>query len=183
MSRRDLPPSNPGNSGNRSGTGERPVMDAEAYNKQGDDFFDAGKYDQAAASYQQAIKLRPDYADAHLNLGETYFNLGRYDDAIAADKKAISLKADWADAYRALGIAQLHKNNTDDAVVALKRAYELNSTDAETRTSLSLAYYDQGAAAYNLNHYEDAIARYHDAIGLKPDYAEAYSNLGDAFRL
>ena len=85
---------NTGSSGSRSGAGTRPAMDAEAYNKQGDDFFDAGKYDQAAQSYQQAIKLRTDYADAYLNLGETYFNLGRYDEAIAADNKAISLKSE-----------------------------------------------------------------------------------------
>jgi len=29
-------------------------MDAESYNKRGDDFFDAGKYDEAATAYQQA---------------------------------------------------------------------------------------------------------------------------------
>src|SRR5690242_9604788 len=66
---------NTGNSGNsdgntnsnRTGTGgTRPAMDAEAYNKQGDDFFDAGKYNEAATSYQQAIKLRADYAEAYL---------------------------------------------------------------------------------------------------------------------
>ena len=112
--------SNSGGNTNSNRTGPtRPAMDAEAYNKQGDDFFDAGKYDEAATAYQQAIKLRADYADAHLNLGETYFNLGRYDDAIAADNKAISLKSDWADAYRALGIAYLHKNNSGDAITAL----------------------------------------------------------------
>jgi tetratricopeptide (TPR) repeat protein len=91
------------NTGNTGGT--RPAMDAEAYNKQGDDFFDAGKYDQAAESYKQAIKLRDDFAEAYLNLGETYFNLGRYDDAITADNKAISLNLKSADAYRALGLA------------------------------------------------------------------------------
>src|SRR5207253_4115944 len=130
---------NTGSSGNRSGAGTRPAMDAEGYNKQGDDFFDAGKYDQAAQSYQQAIKLRTDYADAYLNLGETYFNLGRYDEAIAADNKAISLKSDWAEAYRALGIAYLNAKDSSNAVTALKRAHELNSADAETRSSLSLA--------------------------------------------
>src|SRR3989442_2056095 len=102
---------NTGSSGNRSGAGTRPAMDAEAYTKQGDDFFDAGKYDQAAQSYQQAIKLRADYADAYLNLGETYFNLVRLDEAITADNQAIFRKPDFAEAYKALRLAQFRKNN------------------------------------------------------------------------
>jgi tetratricopeptide (TPR) repeat protein len=53
-----------------------PVLDADDYNQQGDELFDAGQFDKAAAAYQQAIKLRPDYPEAHLNLGETFFNLG-----------------------------------------------------------------------------------------------------------
>src|SRR3989440_11257001 len=162
---------NSGNSGgntnsNRTG-GARPAMDAESYNKRGDDLFDAGKYNEAAAAYQQAIKLRADYADAYLNLGETYFNLGRYDEAIAVDNKAISLKSDWAEAYRALGIAYLTTKDSAKAITALKRANELNSADAETRNSLGLAFYDQGAAAYNANNYEEAIGRYHEAISYK----------------
>src|SRR5436190_2330007 len=120
-----------------SGSGStRPAMDAEAYNKQGDEFFDAGKYEQAAGSYQQAIKLRADYAEAYLNLGETYFNLARYDDAVVADNKAISLKLDSADAYRALGLALLQKNDLANAIPALKRAYDSNPADAETRKAL-----------------------------------------------
>src|SRR5262252_1632828 len=141
---------NSGNSGNRN-SGKPVIVDAEYYNKQGDDLFDAAKYDQAATAYQQAVKMRPDYAEAYLNLGETYFNLGKYDDAIAADNQAISLKLESADAYRALGLAQLHKNNLTEAVTALKRAHELNSADPETRNALGLAYYNQGVAAYNAN--------------------------------
>src|SRR5882724_5749418 len=78
------------------------VLTAEEYNRQGDDFFDAGQYEKAAASYQQAVHLQPNYPEAYLNLGETYFNLARYDEAIAADKQAIQQKANWGAAYHAL---------------------------------------------------------------------------------
>ena len=33
-------------------------------------------------SYKQAIKINPDYADAHYNLGVAYFNLGMNKEAI-----------------------------------------------------------------------------------------------------
>src|SRR6266498_2197918 len=70
------------------------VSTAEAYNKQGDDYFDAGQYQKAIDAYQQAVKLQPDYPEAYLNLGEAYFNLDRYDEAVTADKQAVALKPD-----------------------------------------------------------------------------------------
>jgi tetratricopeptide (TPR) repeat protein len=148
----------------------------------GDDFFDAGQFDKAAAAYQQAIKLRPDYPEAHLNLGETLFNLGRYDEAIAADQKAIALKSNWAEAYRALGIAYLKTDKSREALEALKKAYELGAKDSETTGALSLAYYDEGVAAYNADKFAEAIADYQQAVNLTPNYAEAFDNLGDAYR-
>ena len=40
-----------------------------------------GKIDEAAASYEQALCLRPDYAEAHSNLGALYVNQGRWQEA------------------------------------------------------------------------------------------------------
>ena len=145
---------------NTGGGGSNPTraLDAEDYNQKGDEFFDAGQYDKAAESYQQAIRLRPDYAEAHLNLGETHFNRGRYDEAIASDKQAIALKANWPEAYRALGTAYLKADKSAEAREALEKAYELNSKDAETRASLSLAYFDQGVSAYNSDKFVEAVS-------------------------
>ena len=36
-----------------------------------------GRLDEAEASYNQAIALKPDYAEAHNNLGNTLKGLGR----------------------------------------------------------------------------------------------------------
>ncbi|HXI22399.1 MAG TPA: tetratricopeptide repeat protein, partial [Pyrinomonadaceae bacterium] len=106
-------------------------LDAEAFNKQGDDFFDAGQFDKAAASYQKAIKERPDYEDAYVNLSEAYYNLGRYDDAINTAQQAIKLKPDYGDAYRALGTAYLKTSRSSEALGALKKAHDLDPNDAE----------------------------------------------------
>src|SRR5205814_2803719 len=45
----------------------RRVMVAEDYNKQRDAFFDAGQYDKAVESYQQAISLQANYPEAYVN--------------------------------------------------------------------------------------------------------------------
>src|SRR3977135_1147456 len=90
----------------------RRVPGAADFNKQGDEFFDAGQYQKAVDAYQTTVKMRPNYPEAYLNLGEAFFNLGRYDDATTAEKQAIQQKPDWAPAYRALGNAYLKLDRT-----------------------------------------------------------------------
>ena len=146
------------NNGGGSGSGPlggapRRVLDAEGYNKQGDDLFDKGQYDKALESYQQAVKLKPAYAEALLNVGQTFFNLGKYDEAVAAEKQAIALKPDWAEPYAALGSAYLKLEKVSEALEPLHKAIALDPKDTDARNSLSLAYYDQGVAAYNANKY------------------------------
>jgi len=41
-----------------------------------------GKFDLAITSYQQAIEIKPSYADAHLNLANTYASLKQYDKSL-----------------------------------------------------------------------------------------------------
>ena len=45
------------------------------------------------------------------------------------------------------------------------------------------AYYLRGCAKTNEKKYEDAIADYQKAIELKPDYADAYFNIGRTYYL
>ena len=47
------------------------------------------KLDEAMASYQRALRLKPDYRDAHLNLGIVLANQGRLDEAVACYQEAL----------------------------------------------------------------------------------------------
>ena len=86
------------------------MLDAEGYNKQGDDFFDAGQYDKAAQSYQEAIRQRPDYADAYHNLGNALTDQSRFDAAIAAYRK-LSVNSRGAAVDRALVLGLIDNSN------------------------------------------------------------------------
>ena len=69
--------------------------------------WDGHKYTdpQKAIEYlDNAIKLKPDYAEAHRNLGVTYGMLGRYQDAVDAYKQTIKFKPDLAEAHYNLGV-------------------------------------------------------------------------------
>ena len=58
-----------------------------------------GKLNEAVASYQKALSLKPDYANAHNNMGNALKDQGKLDDAIASYQKALSLNPDHADAF------------------------------------------------------------------------------------
>jgi tetratricopeptide (TPR) repeat protein len=50
-----------------------------------------GKMDNAIASYQKAIQLNPNYADAYQNLGVVLLKIGKVPESLSAFKKAIAL--------------------------------------------------------------------------------------------
>ncbi len=62
-----------------------------------------GQLDEAIAAYREAIKLEPDFADAHRDLGYALSKKGQLDDAIAAYREA--MKLDPQDAYPPYNVA------------------------------------------------------------------------------
>jgi tetratricopeptide (TPR) repeat protein len=53
-----------------------------------------GQYEDAIASYDKAIEIKPDYYEAWNNRGNALGDLGRFEDAIASFDKAIEIKPD-----------------------------------------------------------------------------------------
>ena len=53
-----------------------------------------GKLDDAIGAYREAIRLKPDYAEAFYNLGSVLNELGRFDEADQALDEARRLKPD-----------------------------------------------------------------------------------------
>ncbi len=48
-------------------------------NKRGNDYYKQGKYDLAIAEYEKAIRINPNFGEAHNNLGLAYHKQGKYD--------------------------------------------------------------------------------------------------------
>ena len=53
----------------------------------------------AVKSYEKAIAISPDYAEAHNNLGNTFKELEQLDDAINCYEKAIAINPNYAEAH------------------------------------------------------------------------------------
>ena len=57
-----------------------------------------------SASIQAALRINPDYADAHYNLGVAYEQQDRTDEAIREYQAALRVNPDYADAHYNLGV-------------------------------------------------------------------------------
>jgi tetratricopeptide (TPR) repeat protein len=145
------------------------------YNNRGIVYNEKGDYDQAIADLNQALKLKPDYAEAYNNRAIIYAQKGNYDQAIADISQALKLKPDNADAYNNRGIVYDKKGDYDQAIADLTQALKLKPEDnAEAYSNRANAYVNKG-------NYDQAIADCTQALKLKPNLAEAYAIRGSAY--
>ena len=72
---------------------------AEAWTNRSSVLQDLHRYDEAMASLDRALALRPDHATNWLNRGNLHFETARTDDALAAYDRAIALQPDYAEAH------------------------------------------------------------------------------------
>ena len=68
-----------------------PYTESKRLYREGVKYALAGLYAQAAQIFQQAIKLDPQFADAHFALGHAYADMGRWQNAIDSFQRALEL--------------------------------------------------------------------------------------------
>ena len=70
-----------------------------------------GLYPECISAAEQAIKLRPNYAEAYNNIGSAYNSMRQWDKAIVALEKALAIKPDFQLARNNLNLAKSHLTN------------------------------------------------------------------------
>ena len=135
--------------------------------------FQQKKPEDAIASYDQAIRLKPDFAEAYNNRGIARVVLGDPEAAIADYGQAIRLRPDLAEAYFNRGNTQGVLDRHEAAIADYDQAIHLKPDYAK-------AYNNRGLAQSELERHEAAIADYDQAVRLEPNDAEAYNNRGVA---
>jgi predicted TPR repeat methyltransferase len=88
-----------------------------------------GNLAEAAASYERAILLKPDYADAHNNLGNVWKMLGERDQARACFERALLLASDRADTHYNVGVLCSEAGDREGAAGHFQRCLSLDPAD------------------------------------------------------
>jgi len=131
----------------------------------GDAYDAAGRTDDAANAYKQAIDLKPSAA-YYNNLGGIYGRAGKIEDAMAAFKKSAELDPqNAAQAYRNGGITLYNAGKMKEAVEPLKKSTELDPKSAQ-------AWYLLGAALVGSMDYKKVGDKME--VVVQPGTVEAY---------
>ncbi|MBZ5603619.1 MAG: tetratricopeptide repeat protein [Acidobacteriia bacterium] len=132
-----------------------------------------GRMPDASAEYRAALRIRPDYPEAHFNLGNALLAAGRLPDAIAEFEAAVRAAPAYVEARNNLGNALLQSGNLAAAIPELHAAVRLRPDYAEAHENL-------GRALFQSQRLPDAVAEFESAVRLRPGDAEAHANLGSA---
>ncbi len=145
-----------------------------AYNNLGSDLLDNdGKIDDAISDFKQALRSKPDYAEAHYNYGRALARLGRWPDAIEQYHQALDSRPRRADVYDSLGIALFQEGRMADAMEQYREALRIDPM-------YSQAHYNLGSALVQAGRLPEAIEQYQEAVRLAPGNAEVENLLGVA---
>jgi len=128
--------------------------------------FEQGRYPEAAAAYREAIRLRPDFAQAHVSLGLALARTGAYGDAESALRRALSLNPKDATAVANLTTVLRRQRKVADAEVVQREALAREVEPATVRRDLGDTLYEQGR-------YPEAAAAYREALTLAPNDPKA----------
>jgi len=98
-----------------------------------------GRTDEAIKHYLEALRIKPDYAEAHYNLGVALDGKGRTDEAIKHYLEALRLEPDYVEAHNNLGVAFARKGNVDVALKHFQKALQINPNFSYARDNLKKA--------------------------------------------
>jgi tetratricopeptide (TPR) repeat protein len=94
-------------------------------------------WDAAVDHLQEAVRLRPDYADAYFNLGSVLFQQGRIDQAIAQWQKALEIRPRDAEAHRNVASALRKQGNVKQAISEYEQALNIAPEDSVALNNLA----------------------------------------------
>ena len=123
-----------------------------------------GKTEPAVEKMREAIKIFPDYFDAHLQLGNTFLKVEQFNDAIAELDLARTINPNDERAYQSFGRLLMKQRNFPVAVAVFAEAARLNPSDPLNAVMRATALIHQAAGtnddrAYLLSRAEVAIGQ------------------------
>ena len=122
------------------------------------------------AEVQEALRLYPEFAEAHEVLGLAYTEQGRLQEAVAHVQQALLFHPELATARNHLGRLYRAQGRLDEAIQTFRDLVTRHPDLAEARHNLAVAYAHKGLQ-------ELAIEQFTEALRLRPDLHAARLDL------
>ena len=132
-------------------------------------YYQAGKDEQAADAFLQALRLKPGLFVPNFFLGLDYLKLRRFDEAIPHLKSAALANPADPEVQRALGQAYAARGKMRLAIAAYSRAVQLDSENGDGWFHLGVAYLEQVEADARI-----LLARHKDSGSLHALVADTF---------
>lgn len=145
----------------------RRFAEAAAYN------FGLGRFENAAAHYEEILTFSPQDVETLCNLGVTRIRLNQVKEARGLFDRAILADAESARAHFMHGVACFHLDDTEAAVASIRKAVEMEPDNAELRSFLGVVHVVRAE-------WDDAVDALGMAVDLDPRQAAAHYNLSYA---
>jgi protein O-mannosyl-transferase len=110
---------------------------AEAALTRGTMFGRQGRTAEATAHFQEALRLKPAYPDAHNNLGIVLAMQGKDAEAESHFREALRINPAFGDAHSNLALVLDKEGKIDEAITHFSEAVRLNPANATARASLA----------------------------------------------
>ncbi len=132
-------------------------------------------YPKAKAAAESALKIEPNFANAHASLGYCLANhYWKFKEAEASFKRAIELNPSYGTAYHWYGLYLLTAGRFNEAIEQLKQAEQNDPLSLIINTNLGLAYSVAGEQ-------DKAIEQLKKTIDLEPTFALTHFRLGEIY--
>jgi tetratricopeptide (TPR) repeat protein len=177
----------------------------ELYN-QGNTLIQLQRYQEALATYEKAIDIKPDYPQALYGQGKALFQLKKYQESLIAYDQAIQIQPNYLEAWTNRGFVLVRLKRYSEAIATVDKALQLKNDEPQIwqlkgdifikisqyndaikayeqainfQADNPELWYKKGLAFQNLKQYEEAITAYKKTVELKPDHESAWYNLGN----
>jgi len=122
------------------------------------------------SEYKEALRINPNFAEAHFNLGVAYQEKGNHKEAIAEYQKTLQIYPNYLEAHNNLGILYFRKGMLDQALVEYQKTIEIKPDYAK-------GYYNIGSVYREKKKTDEAITSFQKALEINPSFAEAHYSL------
>ena len=135
------------------------TLDASDHNKKGDEFWDAGNYDDSLTHFEKATELEPNNGEYWNNQGVVLRKLKKFDDALVCFEKSVELEPDIARTWVYMANILHNRFEFDKALAYVEKAIKLEPNNNEWKNAKNVI-----AASMEIRKMGDSVSKMTDNL-------------------